>query len=84
MIGIDPRPLTLRQLAWMYRERMRSNGEVAAWQICWIARMIGCGIIEPSAINPYRGDQVKSKELAELEAWQAKRRWQLIHTPKGK
>jgi hypothetical protein len=68
--GVDARPLTFRELNWMYREKRRVSGELVAYQIAWIARMLGGGNIDPQDINPYgerRPVKVKPKAMREAE-----------------
>jgi len=82
---VNAREFSLRELVWMATSRRRQMGELAAWCVCWIiARMPLTGtVLDPLTINPYATEPPpeKSKELAELEAWQAKKKWQIIHTP---
>lgn len=64
---------TLRELAWGARERRRFAGELAAWHMANIvARIPFAGTPpNPTDVNPYRIVKAKSKELIELERWQA-------------
>lgn len=68
----------------MAKARKQFEGELVCYLIAWIPNAVWGGKpINPEQINPYR-EVVKSQALIELEAWQAKRRWQIIFTPPGK
>lgn len=70
--------MTLRQLVWMSRARMRVEGELAAYQIAWIAKLTLGKQLDVNEINPYREQAAKSKELERIEAWQARMRWRAM------
>lgn len=59
----------------MAQGRRHVLGELAAYQIAWVAKLITGQQLDPAAINPYPIRAAKSAKLKELEAWQARRRW---------
>lgn len=67
-------PRTMRELAWMAGEKKRVLGEVAAYQIAWLAKMLSGVQLNVDEINPYKVEQQKSAEVLRIEAWQRKRR----------
>lgn len=62
-IGIDPHPLTLRQLADMVRGRRRAEWDRVASLGAWIAATGGV-TVDPLALNPYRPVRVSPERAA--------------------
>lgn len=59
-------------------------GELAAWHVAKLIAFLPftATALSPLEINPY-GEQdapVKSKAMAELEAWQKRRKWKVLHS----
>lgn len=88
MCGVDYHLYTLRELFWMVKAKLRTMGDLAAWHVAHIlARMpITAVALDPREINPYRFGESKAttEAMEKLKAWQARRIWQVMHTPERK
>lgn len=71
----------------MARERLRATGELTAYHVAWMARLMPFVNVElnPDQINPYRETEAdgraptsKSPEMARLEEWQQRFRWRVL------
>ena len=49
-------------------------GELSAYEIAWVAKMLTGAELNVNEINPYKIEAGKSAEMRRIEAWQAKRK----------
>lgn len=59
--------MTLRQLVPMALEKKRVLGELAAYQVAWVAKLTTGETIDPHTINPYRERRSEPAEIRKLK-----------------
>lgn len=63
--GVDPNPLTLRELAWMAEGRQGHDWEIAAHQMALLInlnRKPGSRPVKPADVNPYERGKLRATE----------------------
>ena len=66
--------MSLRELRWMAREKMRTQGELTAWHMSEIVRRVTGEAVNVSEVNPYK-PPMSAKAAAAKAASEKRKFW---------
>ncbi len=62
----------------MSAEKRRVAGELTAWHLCGVVKLISGAALNPSKLNPYRTTKPESAKMARVKAAIQRIAWQVL------